>query len=105
MNEIILEVTQNIINRSKTSREIYLNRVKEVSSKKVNRSKMGCSNLAHTIAPMSSVEKEAMSNMLTPNIAIVTSYNDMLSAHEPFSVYPPLIKRTLLQISSTSETT
>ena len=103
MNEIILEVTQNIIERSKTSREIYLNRVKEVSSKKVNRSKMGCSNLAHTIAPMSSVEKEAMSNMITPNIAIVTSYNDMLSAHEPFSVYPPLIKRTLLQEGATAQ--
>ena len=103
MNEIILEVTQNIINRSKTSREIYLNRVKEVSSKKVNRSKMGCSNLAHTIAPMSSVEKEAMANMITPNIAIVTSYNDMLSAHEPFSVYPPLIKRTLLQEGATAQ--
>lgn len=103
MNKTILEVTQNIIDRSKTSREIYLNRVKEASSKEVNRSKVGCSNLAHTIAPMSEVEKEAMSNMETPNIAIVTSYNDMLSAHEPFSVYPSLIKRTLLNEGATAQ--
>jgi len=103
MNKTILEVTQNIIDRSKTSREIYLNRVKEASSKEVNRSKVGCSNLAHTIAPMSKQEKEAMSKMETPNIAIVTSYNDMLSAHEPFSVYPSLIKRTLLNEGATAQ--
>ena len=103
MNKIILEVTQNIINRSKVSREIYLSRVKEAGSKEVNRSKMGCSNLAHAIAPMSDEEKDSMTNMLTANIAIVTSYNDMLSAHEPFSVYPSLIKRTLLNHGATAQ--
>ena len=103
MNETILEVTNNIIERSKQSREIYLNRVKEASIKGVNRSKVGCSNLAHTIAPMSEQEKELMSNKVTPNIAIVTSYNDMLSAHEPFSVYPSLIKRTLLNEGATAQ--
>ena len=103
MNEIILEVTQNIINRSKESREIYLARVKEASSKEVNRSKVGCSNLAHTIAPMSDIEKELMADKVTPNIAIVTAYNDMLSAHEPFSVYPSLIKRTLLKEGATAQ--
>jgi len=103
MNEIILEVTNNIIERSKTSREIYLNRVKEASNKGVNRSKVGCSNLAHTIAPMNEQEKELMSDKVTPNIAIVTAYNDMLSAHEPFSVYPSLIKRTLLNEGATAQ--
>ena len=103
MNETILEVTNNIIERSKQSREIYLNRVKEASIKGVNRSKVGCSNLAHTIAPMSEQEKELMSDKVTPNIAIVTSYNDMLSAHEPFSVYPSLIKRTLLNEGATAQ--
>jgi len=103
MNQIIEEVTQNIIKRSKKSREIYLNRVKEASSKEVNRAKMGCSNLAHTIAPMNPTEKESMENMESPNIAIVTSYNDMLSAHEPFSVYPALIKRTLLNEGATAQ--
>ena len=103
MNKIILEVTENIINRSKESREIYLNRVQEATSKEVNRSKMGCSNLAHTVAPMSNEEKKSMADMITPNIAIVTSYNDMLSAHEPFSVYPALIKRTLLNEGATAQ--
>ncbi len=103
MNETILEVTNNIINRSKKSREVYLNRVKELSNKDINRSKVGCSNLAHTIAPMNDEEKKHMTNMISPNIGIITSYNDMLSAHEPFSTYPSLIKRTLLQEGSTAQ--
>ncbi|MCP4969600.1 MAG: phosphogluconate dehydratase [Arcobacter sp.] len=103
MNETILEVTNNIINRSKKSREVYLNRVKELSNKDINRSKVGCSNLAHTIAPMNDEEKKHMTNMISPNIGIITSYNDMLSAHEPFSIYPSLIKRTLLQEGSTAQ--
>ncbi len=103
MNETILEVTNNIINRSKKSREVYLNRVKELSNKDINRSKVGCSNLAHTIAPMNDEEKKHMTNMISPNIGIITSYNDMLSAHEPFSTYPSLIKRTLLQEGATAQ--
>lgn len=103
MNKVILEVTQTIINRSKKSREVYLKRVKDLSSRDINRSKVGCSNLAHTIAPMSDKEKKSMIDMISPNIAIITSYNDMLSAHEPFSVYPSLIKRTLLNEGATAQ--
>jgi phosphogluconate dehydratase len=103
MNKVILEVTQNIINRSKKSREVYLKRVKDLSSREINRSKVGCSNLAHTIAPMNDEEKKSMTDMISPNIAIITSYNDMLSAHEPFSVYPSLIKRTLLNEGATAQ--
>jgi phosphogluconate dehydratase len=103
MNKIILEVTQNIINRSKDSREVYLKRVEELSLKDVNRSLMGCSNIAHTIAPMNKEEKKLMQDMKSANIAIITSYNDMLSAHEPFKLFPPLIKRTLLSQGATAQ--
>jgi len=103
MNETILKVTKNIINRSKESRAIYLERVKEARSGSVNRANVGCSNLAHAMAPMDEKEKSSLSNMETPNFAIITAYNDMLSAHEPYSVYPPLIKRTLMSEGATAQ--
>ena len=61
----------------------------------VNRNKLGCSNLAHAMAPMEENEKTSLAGLESPNIAIVTAYNDMLSAHEPYKLYPTLIKRTL----------
>jgi len=107
MNKIILEVTQNIIERSKKSREIYLNRIanakRKAKERKVTRSTLGCSNLAHAIAPLNKEEKSSMINMQKPNMAIITAYNDMLSAHEPYSTYPALLKRTLLENGATAQ--
>ncbi len=103
MNEIIKNVTQNIINRSKKSREIYLDRVSKAKKQTVNRKTLSCSNFAHAIAPMNSEEKNAMMGETTPNMAIVTAYNDMLSAHEPYSVYPSLLKRELLKSGATAQ--
>ncbi len=59
---------------------------------------LGCSNLAHAMAPMDENEKTSLAGMQSPNIAIVTAYNDMLSAHEPYKLYPALIKRTLMDL-------
>lgn len=103
MNEIVKKVTENIINRSKNSREIYLDRIKKAKSATVQRKVLGCSNLAHAMAPLNSEEKSAMTGMHTPNMAIITAYNDMLSAHEPFSVYPSLLKRELLKNGATAQ--
>ncbi|PLY08097.1 MAG: phosphogluconate dehydratase [Arcobacter sp.] len=103
MNKTILEVTENIIERSKKSREIYLNRISNAKSKKVKRKTLGCSNLAHAMAPLNKEEKSSMVNMQKPNMAIVTAYNDMLSAHEPYSTYPSLLKRTLLEDGATAQ--
>lgn len=103
MNKIILEITENIINRSKKSRSIYLKRVEKAKTKGVNRTSLGCSNLAHAMAPMNDKEKESLRGSKNANIAIITSYNDMLSAHEPYSVYPSLIKRTLMLEGATAQ--
>lgn len=103
MNEIVKKVTQNIINRSKNSREIYLDRIKKAKSSSVQRKVLGCSNLAHAMAPLNNDEKSSMTDMHTPNMAIITAYNDMLSAHEPFSVYPALLKRELLKNGATAQ--
>ncbi|MEA3491367.1 MAG: phosphogluconate dehydratase [Campylobacterota bacterium] len=103
MNSVIKSVTQKIVERSKDSREIYLQRIEEAKAHGVNREKLGCSNLAHAMAPMNSHEKDSIATMEKPNIAIITSYNDMLSAHEPYKLYPSLIKRRLLEEGATSQ--
>ena len=103
MNTTILEVTQNIIARSKVSRSIYLDRVNHMRSHEVNRTVLGCSNLAHAMAPLDGDDKETLAKMQKANIAIITAYNDMLSAHEPYKLYPALIKRTLHDLGATAQ--
>lgn len=103
MNEIILEVTNTIRERSKESRKVYLERMALAKGHGVNRHVLGCSNIAHAMAPMNKGEKESIVKMQSKNIAIVTAYNDMLSAHEPYKLYPTLIKRTLMDLGATAQ--
>ena len=103
MNEIIQKVTEKIIQRSAKSRAVYLERIAKAKGHGVNRKKLGCSNLAHAMAPMDENEKTSLAGMQSPNIAIVTAYNDMLSAHEPYKLYPTLIKRTLMDLGATAQ--
>jgi len=103
MNETIQKVTDAIIKRSAKSRAVYLERIEKSKVSGVNRKRLGCSNLAHAMAPMEEREKVSLSGSDSPNIAIITAYNDMLSAHEPFKLYPPLIKRTLQEQGATAQ--
>ncbi|WP_428023523.1 phosphogluconate dehydratase [Arcobacter sp.] len=103
MNEIIQNVTNNIIKRSKETRKAYLLMIEESKQKGRSKKAMGCSNLAHTIAPMSESEKELLMDMEVPNIGIISAYNDMLSAHEPYKEYPDIIKTELLKNKATAQ--
>ncbi len=103
MNDIIQKVTEQIQKRSSHSRSIYLKRIAAAKGHGVNRNRLGCSNLAHAMAPMQESEKLSLSKMQSPHIAIVTAYNDMLSAHEPYKLYPALIKRTLMDEGATCQ--
>jgi len=103
MNSVIEEVTNRIIERSKASRTLYLQRIDEAKQSGVNRERLGCSNLAHAMAPLDAGDKNALAGTQKPNIAIVTAYNDMLSAHEPYSHYPPLLKRVLHDNGATAQ--
>lgn len=103
MNEIIQKVTADIKERSVKSRTEYLERIAKARGHGVNRNTLGCSNLAHAMAPMDESEKTSLAGMKSPNIAIVTAYNDMLSAHEPYKLYPTLIKRTLMDLGATAQ--
>lgn len=103
MNEVIQKVTDRIRERSAESRAVYLDRIASAKRHGVNRNALGCSNLAHAMAPMEESEKRSLAGLESPNIAIVTAYNDMLSAHEPYKLYPPLIKRTLMDLGATAQ--
>ncbi len=86
-------ITDRIKERSRASREAYLGRINEAAGKAANRSVLSCGNLAHGFAVCTPQEKTALSGDAAPNLGIVTAYNDMLSAHQPFETFPALIKQ------------
>ncbi|MEO5321812.1 phosphogluconate dehydratase [Mesorhizobium sp. CC13] len=88
----IQAITERIRERSKVSRETYLGRVDAAAGKTANRAVLSCGNLAHGFAVCSPSEKVALGGDKVANLGIITSYNDMLSAHQPFETYPQLIK-------------
>ncbi|WP_345990817.1 phosphogluconate dehydratase [Sulfurimonas sp. HSL1-2] len=104
MHPVILEVTERIRARSLPTRERYLQRIEAAHhAHRANREVLGCSNLAHAMAAESDDEKRKLAGTVTPHIGIVTAYNDMLSAHQPFATYPPLIKRALMDVGATAQ--
>jgi phosphogluconate dehydratase len=92
MNPTVQQVTERIRQRSKASRSAYLARMNDAANGGPARGSMSCSNLAHAIAASSNIEKKALSGNEVPNIGIVSAYNEMLSAHQPFETYPAVIK-------------
>jgi len=89
-NARISAITSRIVERSKPTRGLYLERLRNATSKGVSRSVLGCANLAHGFAVCSPAEKDALAGDRVPNLGIITSYNDMLSAHQPFEHYPAI---------------
>lgn len=92
MNSVVDKVTRRIAERSIETRAAYLARVMGAASDGPARARLSCSNLAHGFAASGSADKSALSGTVVPNIAIVSAYNDMLSAHQPFETYPALIR-------------
>jgi len=92
MHPKLNKVTERIRKRSDRSRANYLERIGKAASAGPSRQALSCSNLAHGIAACSSTDKQALSRTATPNIAIVSAYNDMLSAHQPFERFPAIIR-------------
>ena len=92
MNNKIIHITNRIKKRSKKTRDNYINLMQSLSKKGVTRSGLSCGNLAHAIAACSESEKSNLMGEKTINIGIISSYNDMLSAHKPYEKYPEQIK-------------
>ncbi len=93
MNPVIKRVTQRIVERSKPTRNDYMQRMQDAAGSGPHRSALSCGNLAHGFAACGDDGKEALSAEQRSNLAIVSAYNDMLSAHQPFEEYPSLIKQ------------
>ena len=92
MNSSITKVTERIKERSKSSREKYLSDMAKSHQEGVSRQGMSCGNLAHASAGCGTHEKNELHGDTTPNIGIITAYNDMLSAHKPFEYFPQQIR-------------
>jgi phosphogluconate dehydratase len=93
----VAAVTERIIARSTASRAAYLSKVRAAAERGPARGRLGCANLAHGFAAAEGEEKTALRRGTKPNLAIVTSYNDMLSAHQPFADYPPVLKEAAIR--------
>ena len=88
----IQEVTARIVARSATGRTAYLERIRTAASDTPKRNSLGCANQAHGFAACTPGDKAELRNGNAPSIAIVTAYNDMLSAHQPYEHYPEQIR-------------
>jgi phosphogluconate dehydratase len=97
MNERIVEITDRIAQRSRDTRASYLEGIVAARSRHPARGRLGCANLAHALAACGAEQKAALRGAERPNIAIISAYNDMLSAHQPLGQYPPLLKRAIGQ--------
>lgn len=103
MNPTVSRVTQRIIERSRDSRAAYLAKIEHARSKKVHRSQLACGNLAHGFAACGQEDKASLTSMTKSNIGIVTSFNDMLSAHQPYETYPQQIKAALHTVGAVGQ--
>ncbi|GAB2891777.1 phosphogluconate dehydratase [Paralcaligenes ginsengisoli] len=103
LNPVVHAVTERIAERSRKPRELYLKRTQAAYGKKVERSQLGCTNLAHAFAAMPAREKGLLKEISKPNLAIVSSYNDMLSAHQPLAAFPAIIKQAALELGATAQ--
>ena len=100
----IIEVTKRIAKRSLSSRQKYLNNITSMEQDNdTDRNFVSCSNMAHAAAAAPSDEKNSILMNTKPNIGIVSSYNDMLSAHKPFEYFPKVIKAVATQFGATAQ--
>ncbi|MEO0637094.1 MAG: phosphogluconate dehydratase [Pseudomonadota bacterium] len=100
----IADVTRRIVERSKPTREAYLDRVDRAIEQGVHRSSLSCGNLAHGCAGMVDEEvKDRLAGDVVPNLGIVNAYNDMLSAHAPYETYPSLIREAAKANGATAQ--
>jgi phosphogluconate dehydratase len=96
-------VTERIAERSRGSRAAYLERTAAQAGGEPARKRLSCTNLAHGFAASAALDKEALKELRWPNLAIVTAYNDMLSAHQPYERFPGLIRAAARASGATAQ--
>ena len=102
LHPTLARVTDRIRERSHATRSAYLARIASAASEGPARAHLSCGNQAHAYAAMTA-DKGALVAARAPNIGIVTAYNDMLSAHQPYEHYPDLIRATARRLGATAQ--
>src|SRR5690606_14412377 len=96
-------VTERIRQRSAPSRAAYLAGIDEAVRNGPNRTTLSCANLAHVFAACGEHDKARLRGGATPNLGIITAYNDMLSAHQPYEHYPERIRSLARELGATAQ--
>ncbi|MHB1123327.1 MAG: phosphogluconate dehydratase [Ramlibacter sp.] len=103
LHPVVARVTARIRERSAAARGEYLQRVEAAAARERGADRMGCANVAHAFAALPGQDKFRVVAERVPNIGVVTSYNDMLSAHAPFAGYPDTIKDEARRCGATAQ--
>jgi phosphogluconate dehydratase len=103
LHPVVAEVTARIVERSRDTRADYLRRMDAARDSGVGRAKLSCANWAHAFAGQTVADKLTAMTGKTPNVGIVTAYNDMLSAHQPFERFPAVIREAVRQVGATAQ--
>lgn len=104
LHPILAAITQRIIERSRPTRAAYLDRIRAAHhAGRLERSQLGCTNLAHAFAAAPHAVKIELQQEKTPNLGIVSAYNDMVSAHQPLQAFPAWIKEEALKHGATAQ--
>jgi len=103
MHPVVQAVTERIVERSRETRSDYLRRMAEARSAGVHRATLSCGNLAHGFAACGERDKNELKLMNKANVAIISAYNDMLSAHQPYQRFPELIHQAVTEMGSVAQ--
>jgi phosphogluconate dehydratase len=103
MHPVTTEVTERIIERSRETRAEYLEHIAAARHAGPGRGKLSCANWAHAFAASPASDKTRMRDPAAPNVAIVSAYNDMLSAHQPLERFPDIIRRAAREVHATAQ--
>jgi len=101
MKQAVAAVTERIRERSATTRSAYLARVAAAADRPRGADRMGCANVAHAFAALPGNDKLRIVAERAPHIGVVTAYNDMLSAHQPYESFPALIRDEAARLGAT----
>ncbi|AGF76898.1 6-phosphogluconate dehydratase [Desulfocapsa sulfexigens DSM 10523] len=103
MHRVVEQVTNRIIERSKPHRQSYLQRIDEAKGDGVFRNSLPCPNLAHDLAGCVGTCRSSLLDASVPNIAIISAYTDMVSAHQPYGKYPEIIKESVAKAGGNAQ--
>ena len=101
MKSQIADITARIRERSQPLRQAYLARTRAIAARPRGADRMGCANVAHAFAALPGADKFRVVAEKAPNIGVITAYNDMLSAHQPYEGFPAVIRDEARRLGAT----